>query len=103
MVGRWKNSRIVFITPFPSRSVIHVKVLKRKFIHMGRIKSVTIYAFFLSFMLASIMPRGYDRRKHTKVLIRASSMDLIRALKYPGFIIVATLSNVNLPAESVKP
>jgi hypothetical protein len=70
---------------------------------MGRINKVTIYAFFLSFMLASIIPRGYASRKHTSVLIRDSSTDLMSALRYPGLAMVLILSKVSLPAESVSP
>jgi hypothetical protein len=54
-------------------------------------------------MLASIMPSGYASKKHTKVLMSESSIDLISALKYPGLAIVVMLSSVNEPALSVTP
>ena len=40
--GRWKNDRILLITPFFSNKVCHASVRSKKFIHIGRMKSNTI-------------------------------------------------------------
>jgi hypothetical protein len=55
---------------------------------------VTIYVFLDSFMDESIIPSGYAKTKHTKVLITASRRDLTRALRYPGLAIVVIFSKV---------
>ena len=42
MPGRWKNARMLLMTPFFSSSVCHASVRSRKFIHLGRMKISTI-------------------------------------------------------------
>ena len=56
--GSPKKERIELMTPVFSRSVCHASVRSKKFIHMGRIKIITIKLFWLTLRAVRIMASG---------------------------------------------
>ena len=66
--GRCRNVRMELITPFFSSKVCHAMVLRRKFIHIGRIKMKTTKLPLPIFLVLKIIASGYAIRRQMAVL-----------------------------------
>ena len=75
-----------FITPVPSSKVSQAYVLKRKFIHMGAIKSTKSTAFFLKVSPDSMSAMGYPAKRQITVAIRESFKLLAKTFIRSGLI-----------------
>ena len=91
------------ITPFFSKRVYHAMVLKRKFIHIGRIKMKTTKLPEPIFLVLKIIASGYAIRRQMTVLTMEYARESIRAFIWSSVKIARTLSNVNTPLRSVRP
>ena len=96
--GRWKNDRILLITPFFSNKVCHASVRSKKFIHIGRMKINTIKLVWLTFMEARIIASGYAMTRQIKVLIRDKRSASPSAFKFSGVVIFARFAKVKAPS-----
>ena len=101
-VGKFKNVRILLITPVFSRRVCHARVLNKKFINIARIKINTIKLDRLTPSVAKIIARGYASNRHIIVLIHASITESPKAFQLVLSEIPIMLSRVKLPLFSVK-
>ena len=103
MFGRCSIVRKVLITPFFSRSVCHAMVLKRKFIHIGRMKMNTTKLPFPIWRFLKISANGYARRRQITVLTPASARESQRAFRCSEEPMARMFARVNAPLRSVNP
>ena len=101
--GRCSSVRKVLITPFFSSRVCHAMVLKRKFIHIGRIKINTTKLPFPIWRFLKISASGYARIRQITVLTPARSKDSHSAFKCSEEPIARIFASVNAPLRSVRP
>ena len=94
---------MLLMTPVFSSKVCHAKVRSRKFIHIGRMKINTMKLCWFTFILASIIARGYARKKQIAVLINDKPRDIHNALACSAVMIAVTFSIVKAPVLSVRP
>jgi hypothetical protein len=82
------------------KSVIHEYVRKRKFIHIGTIKSVKRRLRLRFSSLAMYNTAGYATAKQTAVQASARPIDLAKIERYIGWKNALKYVNVNPPPPS---
>ena len=63
----------------------------------------TIKLCWLTFMFASIMAKGYAKKKQIAVLIKDKPREIHNALACSAFMMAAIFSKVKAPVLSVRP
>ena len=91
------------MTPFFSSSVCQARVLRRKFIHMGRINMNTMNPPAAAPRPLSIMASGYAISRQRTVLTRDSPRDSHSAFAWSAEAMAMTLAMVRPPPLSVSP
>ena len=72
-LGKCKESKISFSTPFRSKRVCHARIRSSEFIHMGRIKINATKEPFPIFLLRRIKASGKAKTKQSTVLAKERS------------------------------
>ena len=100
--GKCRKLKTLLMTPFFSSNVCHASVRRRKFIHIGRIKTSTIKLVWFTCFWLRIIASGYARIKQIAVLKNDRRMDMPSAFRFSGVVICARLENVKLPSSLVN-
>ena len=101
--GKPRKVKTLLMTPVFSNNVCQASVRSKKFIHIGKIKIITIILCWFPFILERMDARGYPSNKQIIVAMKERSEDNPNAFIRSGVLMAVMYSNVKAPDLSVNP